>query len=130
MTSVLTSGCLSTEPSDAGDRSISVQGQSLSASSLRAAVAGLCTSLERLPEDPVAARDAFFDLAHDHLHSIAAAAQRVDRSAAAALLQAKAVVEEDLARSPFPSSLTRDLERLAAATRTALTAMSIRSDAC
>jgi hypothetical protein len=111
-------------------RTIEVDGEELAASSLREAVTGLCTALERLPADPRAARDAFYSLSHDRLHTIAAAVQEIDRSAAASLLQAMAVVEERLARPPVPPSLAGDLDRLLTATRAALRALSIPTEPC
>jgi len=119
----------SSGPLGAGDRTIEVDGQVVSATSLREAV-GLCAVLERLPTDPLAARDAFYSLSHDRLHTIAAAVQEVDRAVATSLLQAKAVVEEDLARFPFPPSLADDLDRLVAATGAALETLSIRTEPC
>lgn len=125
----LLSSC-SSGPSTVGTRTIEVDGEEVAASSLREAVTGLCVALERLPTDPLAARDAFYSLSHDRLHTIAAAVQEIDRSAAASLLRAMAVVEEHLARSPFPTSFAGDLDRLIAATRVALRALSIPTEPC
>jgi hypothetical protein len=111
-------------------RTIEVQGRSVTASSLREAVSGLCIARARLETDALAARSAFYDLAHQGLHTIAAAVQGVDRDAATTLLQAKAVVEADLARYPFPTSLRTDLDRLIDATRRALAALSIPTEPC
>jgi len=127
---MLLAACSSDRSPDAGDRTIQVDGQAVAASSLRQAVTGLCTALERLPIDPTAARRAFYDLSHDRLHTIAAAVQDIDRPAATSLLNAKAVVEEDLARFPFPSSLAADLDRLAAASRAALRVLSVPAEPC
>ncbi len=126
----LLSSC-SSGPSTVGrTRTIQVDGEEVAASSLRGAVTGLCAALERLPADPRAARDDYYSLSHQRLHTIAAAVQEIDRSVAASLLQAMAVVEEDLARPPFPASLAGDLDRLLAATRAALRALSIPTEPC
>jgi len=120
----------SSGPSTVGTRTIEVDGKEVSGSSLREAVTGLCVALERLPPDPLAARDAFYSLSHDRLHTIAAAVQEIDGAAAASLLRAMAVVEEHLARPPFPTSLAGDLDRLITATREALRALSIPTEPC
>lgn len=130
VTGLLLAACSSDGASGAEDRTIVVDSEAVSADSLRKAVGGLCTALERLPTDPMAARDAFYDLSHARLHTIAAAVDEIDRGAATSLLEAKAVVEEDLARFPFASSLAADLNRLATATREALVALSIRTEPC
>ncbi|GIU96692.1 MAG: hypothetical protein KatS3mg013_0495 [Actinomycetota bacterium] len=127
---LLLAACSPGPSTGARERTIQVNGQPVPVSSLREAVTGLCAALERLPTDPMAARDAFYALSHDRLHTIAAAVQEVDRAVAASLLQSKAVVEEDLARFPFPASLAADLDRLTAATRAALGALSIRTEPC
>ncbi|MGH2649850.1 MAG: hypothetical protein ACRDHK_01385 [Actinomycetota bacterium] len=86
--------------------------------------------MDRLPTDPSAARDAFYSLSHDRLHTIAAAIQEIDRSAADRLLRAMAVVQEHLTGPPFPTSLAGDLDRLIVATRVALRALSIPTEPC
>jgi len=126
----LLSSCSSGPSTVARSRTIEVDGEEVVASSLREAVTGLCAALERLPVDPRAARDAFYSRSHDRLHMIATAVQEIDRSTAASLLQAMAVVEERLARRAFPASLGGDLHRLVAATRAALRALSIPSEPC
>lgn len=127
---LLLAACSPDPSTGAKERTIEVSGQPVPVSSLREAVTGLCTALERSGTDPLAARDAFYALSHDRLHMIAAAVQEVDRAAAASLLQAKAVVEEDFGRLPFPPSLPDDLDRLVTATRTALGALSIATVPC
>jgi len=126
----LLSSCSSDPSAVAGTRTIEVDGEEVAASSLREAVTGLCVALERLPTDPLAARDAFYSLSHDRLHTIAAAVLEIDRSAATSLLRAMAVVEEHLARPPFPASVAGDLDRLIAATRVVLRALSIPTEPC
>jgi len=126
----LLSACSSGASTAARTRTIEVDGEKVAASALREAVTGLCAALEHLPADPGAARDAYYSLSHDRLHMIATAVQEIDRSAAASLLQAMAVVEERLAQPPFPASLAGDLDRLVAATRAALRALSIPTEPC
>ncbi len=70
---------------------------------------GLCVARARATQ-PAAARTAFFDRAHQPIHELAAAAAREDRAAAARLLEAKQVVERDLAGDA--SGLAGDLDRL------------------
>jgi hypothetical protein len=126
----LLSSCSSGPSTVARTQTIEVDGEEVAASSLREAVTGLCAALEHLPADPRSARDAYYQLSHERLHMIAAAVQEIDRSAAASLLQAMAVVEEDLARPPFPASLAGDFDRLVTATRAALGALSIPTEHC
>lgn len=80
---------------------------------------GLCVARARASH-PAAARTAFFDRAHQPLHGLAAAAARDDRAAAARLLEAKQVVERDLAGDA--SGLAGDLDRLLDATGRAVVA--------
>jgi len=129
VSAVLLASCSGAGPA-AGTRTIRVDTTPVAVDELQEAVTGLCLALDRLATDPLAARDAFYDLSHERLHTIAAAAGEVDRPAAASLLEAKAAVEADLDRVPFPSSLPGDLERLVTATRSALEALSISSEPC
>jgi hypothetical protein len=122
--------CSSGPSTVARTQTIEVDGEEVTASSLREAVTGLCVALKHLPADPGAARDAYYSLSHDRLHMIATAVQEIDRSVAASLLQAMAVVEERLARPPFTTSLVGDFDRLVAATRAALRALSIPTEPC
>lgn len=80
---------------------------------------GLCVARARASQ-PAAARTAFFDSAHQPIHELAAAAARDDRAAAARLLEAKQVVERDLAGDA--SGLAGDLDRLLDATGRAIVA--------
>jgi hypothetical protein len=80
---------------------------------------GLCRALAQARAGrPDGARREFFDSAHAPLHQLAAEVAERDRPAAAHLLEAKAVVEGDLA-TPTPA-LAADLERLVAATAAAV----------
>ncbi|MGH2589506.1 MAG: hypothetical protein ACRDGW_01770 [Actinomycetota bacterium] len=127
---MLTGSCSESRPADSGDGTIRVDATLVSVDQLQEAVTGLCLALDRLGSDPLASRDIFYDLSHDSLHTIAAAAEDVDRSAAASLLQAKAIVEANLDRSPFPPSLGSDLQRLVTTTRAALEVLSIPAPPC
>jgi len=80
---------------------------------------GLCVTRARASQ-PAAARTAFFDRAHQPLHELAAAVARDNRAAAARLLEAKQLVERDLAGDAI--GLAGDLDRLLDATRRAIAA--------
>lgn len=80
---------------------------------------GLCEARARATQ-PAAARTAFFDRAHQPIHELAAAAAQEDRAAAARLLEAKQVVERDLAGDA--SGLAGDLDRLLTTTGRAIVA--------
>lgn len=81
---------------------------------------GLCVARARASQ-PAAARTAFFDRApHQPIHELAAVVARDDRAAAARLLEAKQVVERDLAGDA--SGLAGDLDRLLDATGRAIVA--------
>jgi hypothetical protein len=92
------------------------------------AVAGLC----ELPAatDLASANATFQDRSHQTLHVIAAAAEVVDRPAAAALLAAKQRVEADLAEAALPDGFGDDVEALIVATRAALEAIGLDAPAC
>ncbi|MGH9014001.1 MAG: hypothetical protein ACRDZ1_08725 [Acidimicrobiia bacterium] len=86
-----------------------------------ATVEGLCTAARAAQNgDADEARRVFLDEAHDPLHRLADQTAEQDRAPAARLLEAKERVEADLEGSQ--SSLERDLERLAEATRVAIRA--------
>lgn len=81
----------------------------------------LCAALDAATAGDVeTARTIFRDDVHGPLHDIAAAAQRVDRSAAAQLLEAKQQTEADLVTAP--ERVAADLAALAPTVRTALLA--------
>lgn len=87
------------------------------------AVAGLCAAADQARGGDVdAARGTFFDQAHDDLHELADEVAREDRSAAAALLEAKETVESGLDSSVPPVAMADDLDALVAATRAAVDA--------
>lgn len=72
----------------------------------------------------------FLDRSHETLHVIAAATEVRDRAAAASLLEAKQVVEADLAEGDLPPGFGDDVGRLLEATRTALAAIGLDAPAC
>ncbi len=84
--------------------------------------AGLCAARSAAAAGSVpAAREAFFDRAHQPLHELASDAAARDRSVAARLLEAKEAVEAGL-NQPGPSFVA-DLDRLLAATAAAVEAV-------
>jgi hypothetical protein len=94
-------------------------------------VAGLC----HMTTIPLASLDdangTFYDSIHENLHVLAAATEGVDRHASGELLQAKAVVEQDLlADTALPATFHGDVEALLIATRSAVTATGLRAAAC
>ncbi len=86
------------------------------------AYAGLCAARSAAAAGSVpAARQAFFDRAHQPLHELASDAADADRAVAARLLEAKEAVEAGLSQ-PGPSFVS-DLDRLLAATASAAEAV-------
>lgn len=80
---------------------------------------GLCVARARAAR-PAAARDAFFDRAHQPIHELAAAVALTDRATAGRLLEAKQAVEHDLAGNA--PGLADDLDRLLVAASRAIVA--------
>jgi hypothetical protein len=80
--------------------------------------------------DREAADATFFDLAHEPLHVLAAATERVDRIATAELLEAKQVVEGDLRSDELPTTFGDDVAALLVATRRALDAVGLPAPSC
>lgn len=77
------------------------------------------------------AESTFHDEIHEALHELADRLDRTDRAASAALLVAKARVEEDLAREPIDgAALARDVEALLGAMGDALEAAGDPAPAC
>ena len=107
-----------------------VEGRRVPVANLRAAMAGLCNARDRAALDRSAAKAIFFDESHDRLHDIAAALERIDRSASSDLLVAKQRIEADVT-APTPSpSLAGDLDHLAALTHESLTRLGVTSVPC
>lgn len=94
------------------------------------AVEGLCEIKVTFPNDPRAAADLFENRVHEHLHEIARAVQTGDPAAAGALLEAKEVVETDLAGDPVPARLPKDVAELETATRDALSTLGLEMPPC
>lgn len=87
--------------------------------SFRPARDGVCRAGDAASRgDSNGARTAFFDLAHQPLHELAAATQERDRAVTARLLEAKEKVETGLEKSS--PTLAADLEVLAVATGRAM----------
>lgn len=107
------------EPTASGDLGV------VTASDARALVAALCEVAARAAADPEAAGRTFHDRAHEELHVLAAAAERADRTAAAALLVAKERVEGDLEPQGPTGRLPGDAAALLEATREALRAVGL-----
>ncbi len=86
------------------------------------AYAGLCnTSSAARSGDVGAARDAFFDQAHQPLHELAAETAARDRAASARLLEAKEAVEAGLSQAS--ATLASELDGLVAAAGAAIGAV-------
>jgi hypothetical protein len=75
-------------------------------------------------------RAAFQNRAHEALHHIAAAAQEEDAVKAAALLEAKSVVETDLDLDEAPAGVGEHVAALAVATAAALRTIGIEAQPC
>ena len=75
-------------------------------------------------------RAAFNDRAHETLHHVAAATQEEDPAKAAALLEAKSVVETDLGRDEAPIRVAEHVTALATATAAAIRAIGLEGEPC
>ena len=80
---------------------------------------GLCEARASAAR-PAAARNVFFDRAHQPIHELAATVARSDRATAGRLLEAKQAVEHDLAGDA--TGLAGDLDRLLVAASRAIVA--------
>jgi hypothetical protein len=92
------------------------------------AVLGLCDIVDATIRGEAVAT--FADRSHQTLHVVAAAVQEVDRGAAADLLEAKQVVEADLAEPALPAGFAGDVESLLGALRDALGAIGLEAPDC
>ncbi|HXF37503.1 MAG TPA: hypothetical protein VNO17_10035 [Actinomycetota bacterium] len=126
---LLAAACGARTEGSAGPRASGALGV-VTGADARRIVEGLCRLLGPAGADREEANAAFYDLAHDGLHRLAAAAQPVDPGAAGALLVAKERVEEDLGREELPPTLGRDAEALLAATREALRVVGLPAPDC
>ena len=112
-------------------RTIDAGGEEVPGSRLEDAAAGLCTARDQARGDVLQARTTFYDRSHDALHTIARALDRVDRTQAGLLLEAKQRVEADLMNTGTPpATVAADLDRLAEVTRASLGDLSIGVPAC
>lgn len=88
----------------------------------RSAVTAVCdVSTDARAGDLAAARQAFYDTAHQALHELAADAARTDRPVAAHLLEAKEAVESGFSSTAAPAELASRLDALSVATGDAIT---------
>jgi hypothetical protein len=118
----------SSSPND-NAATMEIRGERVPVTQLRGVVEALCEADDEAARDAEAARRIFFDRAHDPLHDIAEAAEEVDRSSAARLLEAKQAVEADLEAMGAPE-LASDLGRLIVATRDSLEDLSVSTEGC
>lgn len=91
-------------------------------------VLGLCELADAT--DAARAEATFLDRSHAMLHVIAAATEVRDRAVAATLLEAKQLVEADLAGDGLPSGFRAGVETLIEATRAALDAIGLAAPTC
>ena len=96
----------------------------------REAVLGLCESRATVERNFPAARDVFFDQAHDELHVIAAAVEEVDRQVAARLLEAMSLLETDFIQQLETDRTVADLDGLIEATGAGLRRIGLAASAC
>jgi hypothetical protein len=75
-------------------------------------------------------RAAFQDRAHETLHHIAEVAREEDPASAAALLEAKSVVESDLEQDDPPPELAAHAATLAEATAGAIRGIGLSAETC
>lgn len=116
---LLAGACGGGEPADDGP---------VSEAAAERAVAGLCEILDATDRD--AAEATFQDRTHQTLHDLAAAAEAIDRSAAADLLTTKQRVEADLAEPALPEGFGADVDALLAATRAAFEVIGVEAPDC
>jgi hypothetical protein len=94
------------------------------------AMGGLCDIASGDLTEMAEVHEAFHGRAHEALHTVAAEVQEVDPAAAAALLEAKAVVEADLEEAAPPAALPAHAQALVVSFGTALEAIGLRATAC
>lgn len=109
---------------------IPVDGRRVPAEQLLRAVANLCTAQTFVGgEDLENARATFQNLAHDDLHTLAAAIEKLDRSAQSELLRAKNRVETDFSSGDL-SALNADFPSLIEAAESALSVLRLEAPGC
>ena len=126
---VLTVSCGSNNNSNVAAIS-GVNGVRVPTAQLVKAMTGLCTARDQAATQPDVAKATFFDNSHQAIHDIAAALERVDRSASSTLLVAKQKVEADLDATPPGASLVADLDHLASVTHDSLDRLHVAAAPC
>ena len=94
------------------------------------AMGGLCDIAAGGLTEMAVVKEAFEGRAHEALHAVAAQAQAIDPVVAGTLLEAKAVVEEDLQAATPPPDLPAHAQTLATAFGAALDTIGLRASAC
>ena len=110
--------------------SITMAGQTVTVARLLTVAVGLCEAAAQAPNDVKTAEKTFNARSHDGLHLIARGLETIDRSAAAALLEAKGKVEGDFARSAAGAQVATDLRQLSEVTRSSLARFNVTAGAC
>ena len=110
--------------------SVTMAGQTVTTARLRAIATGLCQAALEAPGDLAAAEKTFQSKSHDGLHLIARGLEDIDRTAAAALLEAKQKVEADFSKNVSGPQVAADLRHLADVNRSSLSRFNVSVDAC
>ena len=126
----LTGAACSGQKAPAADE-VTMAGQTVTTAKLRTIATGLCDAIDLAAKDSSSSRATFYGVSHDGLHLIARGLQDINRSASAALLQAKEKVEADYLLAPPPApKLITDLRQLAEVTRASLAIFKVNVDPC
>lgn len=110
--------------------SVTMAGETVSTTRLRAIAIGLCEAAQQAATDISAAARTFNSKSHDGLHLIARGLQEIDRPASATLLEAKQKVEGDITSKAAGPQLVADLRSLSDVTRSSLARFNVTVDAC
>lgn len=110
--------------------SVTMAGETVSTTRLRAIAIGLCEAAQQAATDISAAARTFNSKSHDGLHLIARGLQEIDRPASATLLEAKQKVEGDISSKAAGPQLVADLRSLSDVTRSSLARFNVTVDAC
>jgi hypothetical protein len=105
-------------------------GETVKISRLLVIAAGICDAAQLADRNIDSARATFYGQSHEGLHLIARGLEKIDRAAAAALLEAKQKVESDLVAPPPGRQLAADLRQLADVTRSSLARFDVNADPC
>jgi hypothetical protein len=120
----------SSAPTTTAPASVTMAGETVSTTRLRAVAGGLCEAAQQAATDITAAAKTFNSKSHDGLHLIARGLQEIDRPAAATLLEAKQKVESDISGKAAGGQLAADLRSLSDVTRSSLARFNVTVDAC